>query len=63
VAIEDENMEERAKYILIGIVIGIAIGIAIFYLVTSLRIMRPFGLGNFTRSGNFTNFTRPDWEA
>jgi ABC-type phosphate transport system permease subunit len=52
-------MEDRTKYILIGIVIGIAIGIAVFYLLESLRIIRPFGLSNFTRSGNFTNFTRP----
>jgi hypothetical protein len=44
-------MEERAKYILIGIVI--------FYLLVNFRIIRPFGLGEFARSGNFTNFTRP----
>jgi len=55
----DENMEDRTKYILMGTAIGIVIGIVIFYLLLSLRIIRPFGLSNFTRSGNFTNFTRP----
>jgi hypothetical protein len=55
----DEDMEDRTKYILIGIVIGIAIGIALFYSLASLRIIRPFGFCNFTRSGNFSNFTRP----
>jgi hypothetical protein len=52
-------MEDRTKYIMIGILIGIVIGIALFYLLLDLRIIRPFGFGNFTRSGNFTNFTRP----
>lgn len=46
------NTKERTKYIMIGIVIGIIIGIAIFYLLTTFRIIRPFGFGNFT--GNFS---------
>jgi hypothetical protein len=46
------NTKERMKYIMIGIVIGIIIGIAIFYLLTTFRIIRPFGFGNFT--GNFS---------
>jgi hypothetical protein len=48
-------MKDRIKYLLIGIVIGIIIGIVLFYLLTTLRVIRPFGFfgqGNF--SGNFT---------
>ena len=50
-------MDDRTKYILIGILIGIVIGIIIFYLLMDFRIIRPFGLGSFGRQGNFTNFT------
>ena len=56
-------MEDRTKYILIGIVIGIVIGIAVFYMLLDLRVIRPFSFGNFTRPGNFTrsgNFTGPN---
>lgn len=52
-------MEERTKYALIGIIIGMVIGVAIFYLLLNLRIIKPFGLRGFMRSGNFTNFSRP----
>lgn len=55
-------MEERTKYILIGIIIGVVIGIAVFYLLLTFRVIRPFGFGNlgeFARPENFTNFTRP----
>jgi hypothetical protein len=48
-----ENTKERMKYIIIGIVIGIIIGIATFYLLTTFRIIRPFGFGNFP-----ANFSR-----
>ena len=54
-------MEERTKYILIGIIIGIVIGIAIFYLLEMFRIIRPLGFGgirDFARPENVTNFTR-----
>jgi len=52
-------MEERIKYILIGIIIGIVTGVAVFYLLLNLGIIRPFGLRGFMRPGNFTNFTGP----
>jgi len=44
--------DERIKYLLIGIVIGIVIGVLIFYLLTTFRIIRPFGFGNF--AGNIS---------
>jgi len=52
---KDNNLlKEKTKYILIGIVIGILIGIAIFYLLTMLRVIQPFGFfgfgGNFSRT-------------
>jgi len=50
-------MKERIKYMLIGIAIGIVIGIALFYLLTTFRILRPFGFGNFP-SNSSRNFTR-----
>lgn len=55
-------MEERTKHILTGIIIGIVIGIAVFYLLLTLRVIRPFGFGNlgdFVRPENLTNLTRP----
>jgi hypothetical protein len=55
-------MEERTKYILIGIIIGIAIGMIMFYLLMTFRIIRPYGFGGFrefARQDNLTNFTRP----
>ena len=48
-------MKDRIKYIMIGVIIGIIIGMIAFYLLMTLRIIRPFGfgdLGNF--SGNFS---------
>jgi hypothetical protein len=55
-------MEDRTKYILIGIIIGIAIGMFILYLLMTSGIIRPYGFGDFRefpRPGNLTNFTRP----
>ena len=49
-------MKDKTKYLLIGIVIGVIIGIAISYLLTTFRIIRPFGfpenIGNFSRRFN-----------
>ena len=39
----DENKLKK-KYIIVGIVIGILIGFFIFYLLSSLGIIRPFGM-------------------
>jgi hypothetical protein len=52
-------MEERTKYILIGIIIGIAIGMMMLYLLMAFRIIRLFGFREFAPNDNFTNFTRP----
>jgi hypothetical protein len=52
-------MKEKTKYLLIGIAIGIAAGIAAFYLAARFGFFRPYGLRDFARAGNFTNFTRP----
>jgi len=51
-------MEERTKYVSMGVLIGIAIGIAIFYLLLNFGIIRPFGFRELTRPENFTNFIR-----
>ena len=51
---------EKIKYILAGIAVGIIIGIGLFYLLMSLRIIRPFGAffnRAFPRNGSFGNFT------
>ena len=52
-------MEERTKYMLLGIIIGIVIGMAIFYLLVTFRVIRPFGFRGFEGPGNFTNLTMP----
>jgi hypothetical protein len=52
-------MEERTKYMLMGIIIGIVIGMAIFYLLVTFRVIRPFGFRGFEGPGNFTNLTMP----
>jgi hypothetical protein len=54
-------MNDRTKYILIGIIIGVVIGMIMFYLLVTFRIVRPFGLGGFrqfSRNNTFPNFTR-----
>ncbi|MEM5812678.1 MAG: hypothetical protein QW286_03090 [Candidatus Aenigmatarchaeota archaeon] len=52
------RMEERAKYILVGIAIGIVIGMILLFMLINFRIIRPFGLREFPRPNNLTNFTR-----
>jgi hypothetical protein len=51
-------MEERTKYVFMGVMIGIAIGIAISYLLLNFGIIRPFGFRELMRPENLTNFTR-----
>jgi len=51
-------MEERTKYVSIGVLVGIFVGIAISYLLLNFGIIRPFGFRELTRPDNFTNFTR-----
>ena len=48
-------MNDKTKYLIIGIAIGIVIGFLLLFILTDLRIIQPFrifGNGNFT--GNFT---------
>jgi uncharacterized membrane protein len=51
-------MEDRTKYILIGMAIGILIGMTAFFLLLNFRIMGPFSGREFMRPDNLTNFTR-----
>jgi hypothetical protein len=52
-------MEEKTKYIIIGLVIGVAVGAAVLYLLVASGIIRPFIFRDLGRAGNFTgNFTR-----
>jgi len=51
-------VEDRTKYILIGMAIGIVIGMAAFSLLTNFRILEPFGGRDFARPDNLTNLTR-----
>jgi len=47
-------MDDRTKYVLIGLVIGILIGIIVFYLLMSFRIIQPLlfgGARTFERPG------------
>lgn len=49
------EMEDRIKYLIIGIIIGIVIGVAVFYLLVHFRLLN-LGFGSFRRFGNSTNF-------
>jgi len=51
-----EGMDDRTKYIIIGLVIGIIIGMILFYLLMLSGIIRPFLFG--ARTFNRT-FERP----
>jgi hypothetical protein len=57
---KEKNMEDKTKYMLIGIVIGIAIGMVIFYLLMTSGFMRPGGFGGFGDFRGQGNFTRPE---
>lgn len=56
-------MNDRTKYMLIGIIIGIIIGMAVLYLLFMLRIVRPFGFSGYGFARNFTDYPRPPGEG